>query len=225
MTLAADALLLAGKDLRVEGRSRAALAATMTLGAAALVMVGLAAGPDLAQLRSLAPALTAIAVLFASLVMADRLDAIDRENQALDGLWLCLADRRAVYLGKVVALTALLSALTLALWAVALVLLDVAGGPALAGLAPLVIVASASAASATALVAAMVGSGEQRALLLPVLLLPMLVPTMLASVNGSRALIESDLSSAVGWVAVLAAESALFVGLGLLAYETVAAPE
>ena len=71
----------------------------------------------------------------------------------------------------------------------------------------------------------MVGSGEQRALLLPVLLLPMLVPTMLASVNGSRALIESDLPSAFGWVAVLAAESALFVGLGLLAYETVAAPE
>lgn len=225
MTLAADALLLASKDLRIEGRSRVALAATVTLGAAALVIVGLAAGPDLAQLRSLAPALATIAILFASLVMADRLDGIDRANDAIDGLWLCMADRRAIYLGKVVALTVLLSALALAMWALALILLDVAGGPAIAGLAPLVAIASLSAASATALVAAIVGGGEQRPFLLPVLLLPMLVPTMLASVNGSRALIESDLSTVLGWVGVLAAESALFLGLGLLSYEIVAAPE
>jgi heme exporter protein CcmB len=225
MTLVSDAFLLAGKDLRVEGRTRAALAATLTLGAVALVMVGLAAGPDLVQLRSLAPSLTAIALLFASLVMADRLDAIDRENEAFDGLWLCLADRRAVYVGKVLALTVLLSAIGLSLWLLALVLLNVPMEPYLGGLLPLVVFASGSTASATALIVAMVGGGNQRALLLPVLLLPMLVPTLLATVNGSRALIESDPVTAVGWIVVLAAESALFVGLGLLGYETVAAPE
>ena len=225
MTLASDAYLLAIKDLRVEGRTRSALAATLTLGAAALVMVGLAAGPDLAQLRSLAPSLTAIAVLFASLVMADRLDAIDRENDALDGLWLCLTDRRAVYLGKVLALTVLLSALGLSLWLLALVLLNVAVEPSTGGLIPIVVFASGSTASATALIVAMVGGGNQRALLLPVLLLPMLVPTLLATVNGSRAVIESDPAAAIGWIVVLVAETALFVGLGLLGYETVAAPE
>lgn len=225
MTLAANALVLATKDLRIEGRTRSALLATLTLGAAALVIVGLAAGPNLAELRSLAPALTAVAVLFASLVMADRLDAIDRENDAIDGLWLALDDARAIYVGKVIALTVLLSGLGLAMWSLALVLLDVTVGPTLVGLVPLVVFASAAAASATALVAAIVGGGEQRALLLPVLLLPMLVPTMLASVNGSRALIELDTTSAVGWAGVLLAETALFVGLGLVAYETVAVPE
>jgi heme exporter protein CcmB len=225
MTLAGTALVLATKDLRIEGRTRSALLATLTLGAAALVIVGLAAGPNLAQLRSLAPALTAVAVLFASLVMADRLDAIDRENEAIVGLWLALEDRRAIYIGKVIALTALLAGLGLAMWSLAVFLLDVAVGATFAGLLPLVLVAAAAAAAATTLVAAIVGGGEQRALLLPVLLLPMLVPTLLASVNGSRALIEGDGSAAIGWTLVLVAEAALFAGLGLLAYEIVAVPE
>jgi heme exporter protein CcmB len=225
MTLATDSLLLAGKDLRIEMRTRASVAGTLTLGAAALVMVGLAAGPDLARLRDLAPALTAIAVLFASLAMADRLDAIDREDDAIDGLWMCLDDRRAIYLGKVLALTALLSILGVALWLVAFVLLDVPAGPALLWLPALVVVGASSAASATALVVALVGGAVQRTLLLPVVTLPMLVPTLLATVNGSRALIDGDPGAAFGWILVLLAETALFVGLGLLAYESVAEPE
>lgn len=225
MTLARDSLLLAHKDLRIELRSRAGLAATLTLGASALMIVGLAAGPDLAQLRSLAPALTAIAVLFAALVMAERLDAIDREREALDGLWLCLSDRRAAYLGKTLAMTVLLSTLGLALWLLAFVMLDVRAGASVLGILPLVLLSSCSMASATALVVAIVGAGDRRALLLPVLLLPMLVPTLLATVNGSRALLESDPTGVLGWIVVLAAEAALFIGLGLLTYELVAAPE
>ena len=225
MTLARDSLLLAHKDLRIELRSRAGLAATLTLGASALMIVGLAAGPDLAQLRSLAPALTAIAVLFAALVMAERLDAIDREREALDGLWLCLSDRRAAYLGKTLAMTVLLSTLGLTLWLLAFVMLDVRAGASVLGILPLVLLSSCSMASATALVVAIVGAGDRRALLLPVLLLPMLVPTLLATVNGSRALLESDPTGVLGWIVVLAAEAALFIGLGLLTYELVAAPE
>jgi heme exporter protein CcmB len=225
MTLASDSLLLAGKDLRIEMRTRAALAGTLTLGAAALVMVGLAAGPDLGRLRDLAPALTAIAALFALLAMADRLDAIDRENEALDGLWLCVEDRRAIYLGKTLALTALQSVLGLALWLLALVLLDVPAGPALLWLPALVVLGASSAAAATALVVALVGGADQRTLLLPDVMLPMLVPTLLAMVNGSRALIDQEPAAAFGWILVLVAETALFVGLGLLAYEAVAKPE
>jgi heme exporter protein B len=225
MTLATDSLLLAGKDLRIELRTRAALAGTITLGAAALVMVGLASGPDLGRLRDLAPALTATAALFASLAMADRLDAIDRENEALDGLWLCLENRRAIFLGKTLALTTLQSVLGLALWLLAVVLLDVPVGPALLWLPALVALGASSAAAATALVVALVGSAAQRTVLLPVVTLPMLVPTLLASVNGSRALIAGDPGAALGWVLVLVAETALFVGLGLLAYEAIALPE
>jgi heme exporter protein CcmB len=225
MTVAADSLLLAGKDLRIELRTRAAFAGTITLGAAALVMVGLAAGPDVGRLRDLAPALTAIAGLFAALAIADRLDAIDRENEAVEGLWLCLDDRRAIYLGKMLALTALQSILGSALWLLAFVLLDVPVSPALLGLPVLVALGASSAAAATALVVAMVGGAHQRTVLLPVVMAPMLVPTLLASVNGSRALIDQDPAAAAGWILVLVAETALFVGFGLLAYEAVATPQ
>jgi ABC-type transport system involved in cytochrome c biogenesis permease component len=89
----------------------------------------------------------------------------------------------------------------------------------------LVVLGASSAAAATALVEGLVGGADQRTVLLPVVMLPMLVPTLLASVNGSRALIDQDPAAAVAWILVLVAETALFLGLGLLAYEAVATPE
>ncbi|MEA2622305.1 MAG: heme exporter protein [Chloroflexota bacterium] len=225
MTLVTDSLILARKDLRIELRTRAALAGTLVLGAAALVMVGLAAGPGLGRLRDLAPSLTAIAALFASLAMVDRLDAIDRQNEAFEGLWLGLEDRRAIYLGKMLALTVLQSMLGLALWLLAIVLLDIPVVSGLLWLPALVVFGASAAAAATALVVPLVGGADRRTVLLPVVMLPMLVPTLLAMVNGSRALIDQDPAGAIGWTVVLIAETALFVGLGLLAYEAVATPE
>lgn len=225
MSLLSDALVLTGKDLRVETRTRDALAAGGALAAVALVVVGLALGPDLARLRSLAPSLTWIALLYAAIAMADRLEQIDRRDDAFSALWLTLADRRAIYVGRVLSLSVVLTGLQLALWALGWFLLNVVPVPALAALVPMSAVTSFCAATVTATVTALVAASRQRTLLLPVLLLPLLVPTLLAGVQTSSALLDGRPGEAVGWLAVLIAQSALFAGLGLLSYEAAATPE
>lgn len=225
MSLLTDAMALTTKDLRIELRTRDAIAAGGALGAIALVMVGLAAGPDLGRLRSLAPSLTWIALLYAAVAMADRLEQIDRRDDAFSAVWLSVADRRSIYLGRVLSLTVVLTALQLGLWVLASVLLNVVPGPSLLGLAPLSVLTSACAASVTATVAALVAGSRQRALLLPVLLLPLLVPTLLAGVQASAAMLDERAADSVGWLILLVGQSALFAGLGLLAYETAAGPE
>lgn len=224
MSLLADALVLARKDLLVELRARQAVAAALALAGIALVLVGLAVGPDPARLRTLAPALVWIVLLYAAIAVADRLERIDRSDDAFSGLWLVLADRRAIYLGRVLSLTTFLTVLQLAIWLAGAVLLDLRLGVAALALVPLAALTALAAATAAALTLAIVADAAHRSLLLPVALLPLLVPTFLAGVQASAAVVEGRLSEATPWAVALLIETALFAGLGLLTYEAAASP-
>lgn len=225
MSLLSDSMLLARKDLVIEVRARQAMASALALAGIALVVVGLAVGPDPDRLRALAPALVWTALLYAAIAVAERLERIDRSDDAFSGLWLVLADRRAMYVGRVVSLSTLLAFLQLALWVAALFLLDLPLQPGMLALVPLAVLTAVTAASATGLVLALVADANHRALLLPVALLPLLVPTFLAGVQASSAVLAGQLGDAVGWVAALLIQLGLFVGLGLLTFETAASPE
>ena len=225
MSLFADAMALARKDLLVEVRARQAAASAVALAGIALVLVGLAVGPAPDRLRALAPALVWIALLYAAIAVAERLERTDRSDDAFAGLWLVLADRRSIYVGRVLSLSTVLELLQLAIWGVAAFLLDLPLRPEAIALVPLAALTAVTAASASALVLALVADATHRPLLLPVALLPLLVPTFLAGVQASSAVLEGRLGDATGWVAALLIEAALFAGLGLLTYETAASPD
>lgn len=225
MSMLADAVTLARKDLLVEIRARHALAGALALAGIALVLVGLAVGPDPERLRTLAPAVVWIALLYAAIAVADRLERIDRSDDAFEGLWLVLADRRSMYLGRVISLATVLGALQLAIWIAAALLLDLPIRLEALALVPVVVLTAVTAATASALTLALVADLGHRALLLPVALLPMLVPTFLAGVQASSAILGGQIGQAAGWLSALLIEASLFAGLGLLAYETAASPE
>ena len=225
MNVVSDALALARKDLLVEVRARQALASSLALAGIALVVVGLAVGPDPARLRELAPALVWTALLYAAIAIAERLDRIDRSDDAAAGLWLVLADRRSMFLGRVLSLSIVLGLLQLAIWIGAALLLDLSMTLAAVALLPLAALTAVTTASAIALVQPLVADANHRPLLLPVALLPLLVPTFLAGVQTGSAVLDARLADATGWVAALLIEASLFLGLGLLAYETAASPE
>ncbi len=225
MSLATDVAALAAKDIRIELRTRQASGAAAALGAIALVLVGLAVGPDADRLRQLAPSVIWIALLFATVTVADRFERIDRADDAFSALWLVAADRRAIYLAKVVSLTLVLGLLQLGLWLLAVALLDLSLRIELLALLPIVWLTAWSTASVGALALALVSAAAHRMLLLPVLLLPLLVPTLVAGVGASVAVLDGRIADAGGWGTILSIEAALFCGLGILLYEAAAAPE
>lgn len=225
MNVLSDTIALARKDLLVEVRARQALASALALAGIALIVVGLAVGPGPERLRELAPALVWTALLYAAVAVAERFDRIDRSDDALVGLWLVLVDRRAIFLGRVLSLSIVLGLLQLAIWAGAAILLDLSITPAALALVPLAAITALTAASATALVQPLVADANHRPLLLPVALLPLLVPTFLAGVQAGSAILDGRLLDTGGWVVALLIEAALFLGLGLLAFETAGSPE
>ena len=220
-----DIVSLATKDLRIELRSPTAAIGAITLGLIGLVVTGLATGPDPARLRTIAPGLAWLAVVYAAIAVSERLDRIDRTDDALSDLWLAVRDRRAIFASKVLALSLILWTITLTLLVAAVVLLNVAPSPIAVGLVPLAALASLAIASGAVLVTAAVGSSSQRALLLPVALLPLLVPALLAASQATAAIFEGRPEAALPWTGLLAAQAALFAGLGLLMYEAGAALE
>lgn len=224
MSLLADTIALARKDLLVEIRARQAIATALALAGIALVLVGLAVGPEPDRLRALAPGLVWIALLYAAIAVAERLERIDRFDDAFSALWLVLSDRRAIYVGRIVSLSAFLTVLQLTLWVAAALLLDLPLDLGASALVPLAALSALAAASASALIIALVADAGHRPLLLPVALLPLLVPTFLAGVQASSAVLDGRVGEATGWAAALVIEAALFSGLGLLTYETAASP-
>lgn len=221
----ADAILLARKDLLVEIRARQALASAATLASITLVLAGLAIGPGAARLRELAPAVVWIALLYSAIAIAERFERIDRADDAFTGMWSALGDRRSIYVGRLLSLSLGLWVLQLAIWAAAVLLLDVRVGPTIVLVVPFAALASVTISAASALVLALVADIAQRTLLLPVLLLPLLVPTSLAGVQGAAALLGGRPSDALGWGAGLLIQAALFVGVGLLTFEAAATPD
>jgi heme exporter protein B len=182
-------------------------------------------GPDPERLRDLAPALVWIALLYATIAIAERLERVDHADDAFSGLWLALADRRAIYVGRVMSLATALAVLQVAIWSAATLLLDLSLRLEAVALLPLSALTAITAATASALILALVADATHRALLLPVALLPLLIPTLLAGVQASSAVLDGRLGDATGWVAALFIEAALFAGLGLLTYETAASPD
>jgi heme exporter protein B len=220
-----DALDLATALLRSETRARGAIVAAAALGGASLLVVGIAAGPDPAVLRALAPALAWIALLAASLAIADRLDQLDRRDDAFSALWLVLADRRSLFAGRLLALAALIAALQTGLWILAAILLDVSPGPLWLGFVPLIGATSLALGGGCLLAVSIAGASPARTLLLPVVLLPLAVPTLVAGIESSTALLAAAPGPAAAWLGVALLEAALFAGLGLLGFEALAAPE
>src|SRR5438876_7123596 len=105
MTLLADTLAVARKDLRIEVRGRYGLAAVLPFAGTLLIAFGLSLGPGRTLLQQTAPGLLWLAVLFASVLAFRQAYQAEGEDGAMEGLLLSPIDRAAVFLGKASAVT------------------------------------------------------------------------------------------------------------------------
>src|ERR1700681_820963 len=98
-----DTVLVAGKDLRIELRSRVVLHQVAPVAVLVLVLFAFALGPDRAPMVRAAPGLFWVAVLFASVLAVQRSFSLEAADGARDGLRLSGLDPAGVFLGKAAA--------------------------------------------------------------------------------------------------------------------------
>lgn len=212
-----DALLVAGKDLRIEARSRVAVGQVVPFALLVLVMFAFALDSDRAVLARVGPGLFWITVLFSALLAIQRSFVIESDDDARDALRLSGLDGAGIFLGKAAAVAVQLAALEVVLALGAVVLYGVTlSGPVVLALTCLAATVGLAAAGT---VYGIIAAGLRvRDTLLPLLVLPVMAPLLLAAARASEAALAGTPSEGWPWVRLLAVFAAVYVAFGVVAF-------
>ncbi len=217
MTLMRGALLVAGKDLRIESRSRVALQQILPFGGIVVVLFAFALDADRTLLPRAAPGLFWTAVLLAALLAVGRSFAVEEANRARDGLRLSGLDGGSVFLGKAAAIAVELFLLEVVLGVVVVVLYDVALHDALI-LFCAALAATIGLAATGTVYGVLAGGLRARETLIPLLVLPAVTPVMLGGTRAFQAALDDVPGDAWPWVQLLTAFAVLAVAAGVLVF-------
>jgi heme exporter protein B len=188
----AAALAILRKDLTIELRTRESVPAMALFSVVVFVLFHF--GLDRNEIEgSLASGVLWVTLLLAAVLGVSRLAASESEGGAVDGLLLAPIDRTAVYVAKAAALFLYLLALeVIALPAFAVLLLGPNLLDAMPDLLAILLLADIGLAGVGALVAGLAAGARSRDLLVPLLLLPLLVPVLIAAASATKPLLEQS---------------------------------
>lgn len=214
-----DALVVGGKDLRIEYQSRVSLMQVAPYAVVVLLLFGFAFDQDHALLTQAAPGLFWVAVLLCSLLSIQRSYAIEAADGAKDGLRLSGLDPAGIFLGKAAAVMVQLLLLEVVLGAGVVILFGTTlHDPALLVLSAVVATAGLAAAGT---VYGMIASGLRvRETLLPLLVLPIVAPVLLAATQCWMAALGTSQTDGWKWLFLLGAFGAIYLSLGTLTFST-----
>ncbi|HVR42026.1 MAG TPA: heme exporter protein CcmB [Thermoanaerobaculia bacterium] len=205
------------KEMLLQWRTRSRIAAVFLFGATALLLFSFSIGPSSEALRLYAPGFLWLGLLLSSTLALSESFHDEMEQRALEGLLLLPASDRSIYYGKAIANALQLTILGVALIPVMVVLYD-AGTTRIAPLVGVIVLGSAGLAAPGTLYTAMTSQVRAQQTLLPLLLFPLVVPVLLASVKASSLFILGDpMGQARSWITLLVAFNAIYWSLcGLL---------
>lgn len=209
-TARATAILL-GKELRLELRTRELLGATIVFALVVEVLFSFAFDPSPADARRIGPGLLWIAFLFAGSLMLNPSFAREQSNDTLDALRLAPISSFAILLGKLLANLTFMLVAEVILVPVFSVLYNVPLTGIVGRLALVLLLGTLGLVITGTVFSAISAQARMRELLLPLLLLPVLAPLLIASVEATAALFAEDPAIDRTWVAFLAGFDIVFM--------------
>jgi heme exporter protein B len=214
-----DAALVAGKDVRIELRSRVATNQVAPFAAVVLVLFAFALDSNRTVLTRAAAGLFWVAILFSAVLTVQRSFAVESADGARDGLRLAGLDPAGVFLGKAAAVAAQLLVLEVLLGAGVVVLYNTTLHGALL-VAATCVSATIGIAAAGTLYGGLASGLRVRETLLPLLALPVLAPVLLAATQASQAALDGAPGQGLPWLRLLAAFAVAYATFGALAFPT-----
>jgi heme exporter protein B len=212
------AVAIAGKDLRLESKTRD-MVASVGLFVLLVVVTASFAFPTSGNGReAVAAGVLWMAFLFAALLGLGRSMAIEKEEDCFDGLLVSPAPRESIFLGKLFANLGFTFAIELVIMPVFSVLLQLR----VAGVALLVLttfLGTFGLVVVGTLFASIAVNTRGREAILPLLVMPVSVPVMVAAVKATQAALEGTATaSTTSWLLLALAYDALFLLVALATF-------
>jgi len=190
MSLLSNTSALLSKELRTEFRSRELLTTTVVFILMVIVLFSFTFDPTSAESRRFGPGLLWLAFLFAASLMLQPCFLREQTNDTLSALRLSVDDPFAIFLAKLAANTFFLLLTEFLLLPIFSVLYNVPVLPVLGWLILVLFLGSLGVSIAGTALSAISAQARMRELLLPLLLLPLLTPVLVASTEVTAALLD-----------------------------------
>ena len=209
------------KDVTIEVRSRETVATTLFFALSAVIVFAVALVNEGRAVADAAVGILWVAIAFAGTLTLGRTFERERYTDTLRALLMAPAPRAAIYVGKLLAVLAILLLAELMLVPLVALLFDAALLQRPVLLTLLLATGTIGFASVGTLFAAMLVRARSRDVLLPVLLYPMTIPVIIAGVRGTAALAQQvpDEPMATFWLMLLAAFDTVFVTVALWTFD------
>lgn len=205
MDAARAASIILRKEIRAEMRTRELLQTTITFVVIVVVLFSFAFTPTAAEARRYGPGLLWIALLFAGSLMLNPSFAKEQSNDTIYALRMAPISPFSIYLGKMVA-NLLFLAITIAiLLPVFAVLYNVSIWPVIGRLLIVLFLGAFGLAVTGTVFSAVATQARMREVLVPLLLLPVLIPLLIAAVEATAELFAAPAVLDRTWIMVLVA--------------------
>lgn len=208
------------KDLQVEARSRELVGMMLLFALLSVLIFSFALELDIVLRQDVIGGILWVTVVFTSVIGLSRSLAAERENGSIDALLLAPIPRSAIFMGKFLANMLFTGAVALFLLPLMTFLYNVTVMSL-----PMVAILTAGVLGFCAtgtLLAAMTVQTRAREALLPVALLPIALPLLLAAVRATSALIAGrDPAEWQGWLGILVVMDMAYLALSAASFRYV----
>jgi heme exporter protein B len=211
MSLARSAAVVLSKELRIELRTRDL---THTVLFFVLMVAGLfsfAFAPTAAESRRILPGLVWLAFFFAGTLMLQLCFVREQVNDTLAALRMAPIDPFAILLGKILANFVFLAVTEVVFMPIFGVFYNVGIGGVAGRLFTVLFLGTFGLAVVGTVFSAMASQARMRELLLPLLLLPILAPVLIAGVEATAGLLGPEHSFSSEWLSMLGGFDIIFL--------------
>ena len=210
------------KDLKLEMRTGDSTITLIALSMLILVVLVLAFNPAEGRTGDLAAGALWVALIFAGMLGSSRALVAERDNSCILGLLLSPIDCAQIYAAKLAAAFIFMMVAEAAAVILLMLFFNLEFGMRLALLAPPVVLGALGFAAISTLLATIASRTRAGDLLLPVLVVPIFVPALIAGVKASAAALSgATMAELLGWIRLLIAFDVLFVAAGYLLFDYV----
>jgi heme exporter protein B len=211
MALLSNTAVLLGKELRTEFRSRELLTTTVVFILTIVMLFSFTFQPSGSESRRFGPGLLWLAILFAASLMLQPGFLREQNNDTLSALRLSVSDPFSIFLAKLIANTIFLLLTEMLLLPIFAVLFNVHILAVFPQLVLVFFLGSVGVAVPGTAFSAISAQARMRELLLPLLLLPLLTPVLIASTEATAALLDVKPALQGNWLGFLTGFDVVFL--------------
>ncbi|NLL19064.1 MAG: ABC transporter permease [Clostridia bacterium] len=210
------------KDLLMEWRSKQTISSMLIFAIMVVVVFAFAFQPTRELTKAVFPGMVWVAFVFSGILGLNRAFVSEKQQDCLMGLIMAPLDRSSIYFGKVLGTVFLMGFIELVALPLFFIFFDYRVQGSLLLLVLVIFLGTLGFATVGTFLAALAANARSSELLLPLILFPILVPVLIASVKATGIVLTGgEIKELMSWIRVLGVYDLIFMIVPFLLFEYV----